>query len=324
MNLALLAVAAAAASPTTDLPPLDFLIGDCWRGEMPDGTVDTHCFEPVYEGRHVRDMHEVTGGEPYRGETIYSRQGDAITYAYWNSQGGVSRGSLRALGERLDFGEETYQAPGGQTIHLSTHCQRLGEDAYEAVTTSDERPKLSRTVRFERVAPGIAVTQRQAPDGTWTMAHEMVIEVPAAAVWEAIADAAGWKTWAVPVAWTPEPDVIETSYSPDARSGDASTIRQLVLAAIPERLLVFRTIKAPQGFPDFDTYRQTTMVFELEPFGAGRTPVRLTGTGFADSEAGRRLLGFFRDGNRVSLERLRQRLVAGPLDWATLGESGGG
>ena len=128
----------------------------------------------------------------------------------------------------------------------------------------------------------------------------------------------------MPVAWTPEPDVIETSYSPGARSGDASTIRQRVLAAIPERLLVFRTIKAPAGFPDFDTYRQTTMVFELEPLGEARTRVRLTGTGFADTEAGRRLLGFFRDGNRVSLERLRQRLVAGPLDWAAIAAAEGG
>ena len=32
-------------------------------------------------------------------------------------------------------------------------------------------------------------------------------------------------------------------------------------------------------------------------------------------EAGRQLLGFFRDGNRISLERLRHRFASGPLDW---------
>jgi hypothetical protein len=122
----------------------------------------------------------------------------------------------------------------------------------------------------------------------------------------------------VPVSWAPEADVIETSYTPTARSGDPSTIRQRVVAAIPGRMLVFRTIRAPQGFPDFDTYAQVTSAFELEPAGDGRTRVRLTGTGYADTEAGRRLLGFFREGNRVSLERLRQRFRTGPLDWAAV------
>ena len=50
--------------------------------------------------------------------------------------------------------------------------------------------------------------------------------------------------------------------------------------------------------------------------GERRTRVRLTGTGFADSDAGRQLLGFFREGNRVSLESLRQRFVSGPRDWS--------
>ena len=56
--------------------------------------------------------------------------------------------------------------------------------------------------------------------------------------------------------------------------------------------------------------------FHLEPAGEGRTRVRLTGAGYADSEAGRALLGFFRDGNRVSLERLRRRFASGPIDWS--------
>jgi hypothetical protein len=42
----------------------------------------------------------------------------------------------------------------------------------------------------------------------------------------------------------------------------------------------------------------------------------VTGAGYADNEAGRLLLGFFRDGNRVSLEGLRDRFVNGPRDWA--------
>ena len=121
--------------------------------------------------------------------------------------------------------------------------------------------------------------------------------------------AEGWRTWAVPRAWASEPDIIETSYTMNAAPGDPSTIRQRILASIPGRLIVFRTVKAPDGFPNFDTFRQTTGVIELEPIGESRTHVRLTGAGYADTEAGRQLLGFFRDGNRTSLEQLRQRFV---------------
>jgi len=56
----------------------------------------------------------------------------------------------------------------------------------------------------------------------------------------------------------------------------------------------------------------------LESVDAGHTRVRLTGTGYADNEAGRLLFGFFRNGNSISLERLRQRFVSGPLDWAAI------
>jgi hypothetical protein len=47
---------------------------------------------------------------------------------------------------------------------------------------------------------------------------------------------------------------------------------------------------------------------------AGQTRVRLTGTGYADTDAGRQLLGFFREGNRVSLERLRDRFANAPAN----------
>ena len=78
---------------------------------------------------------------------------------------------------------------------------------------------------------------------------------------------------------------------------------------MPGRLLVFRTVKAPEGFPDFDTYAKVVSAFELEPAGDGRTRVRLTGTGYADNEAGRRLLGFFESGNQASLDALKARFA---------------
>ena len=320
------AVAATAGTAAQEPPalrrgfePLAFLVGHCWRGAFAGGEQDTHCFERVYDGQHIRDRHEVTSGRGvYRGESIYSADASgAVSYTYWNSQGGVSRGTMRPEPERLNFGDESYRGPDGRHISLSTYWRRVGDDAYEAVISSPQAPSMNRTVRYQRVIePEIAISTFSGPDGSQNLVHEVVIDAPASDIWSAISTAQGWRTWAVPVAWDSEPDMIETSYTAAARPGDPSTIRQQILARIPARMIAFRTVKAPEGFPNFDSYRQTTGVIELEPLGESRTRVRLTGAGYPDSEAGRQLLGFFREGNRISLERLRQRFVSGPVDWS--------
>lgn len=167
-------------------------------------------------------------------------------------------------------------------------------------------------------AQNVTVSEQHDPAGTLILSHEIVIPAARDAVWAAISTPEGWRTWAAPVArpLVGAPDVIETSYTPTAQPNDATTIHQQILSRIPGRLLVFRTVKAPQGFPHFDTYRQVVSVFELTPEGNG-TRVRLTGTNYADTDAGRQLLGFFRAGNQVSLEQLRERFESGPIDWAS-------
>jgi uncharacterized protein YndB with AHSA1/START domain len=160
-------------------------------------------------------------------------------------------------------------------------------------------------------APAPAATRERAPDGTHLLVHETVIDAAPADIWAAISTAEGWKSWAVPVAWSTG-DIIETSYSAAATPGDPSTIRQQVLLRVPRRLMVFRTVKAPAGFPDFETYSKVVSVFELEPAGDGRTRVRLTGAGYDDSDAGRRLLGFFEKGNQAALDALKARFAASP------------
>ncbi len=170
-------------------------------------------------------------------------------------------------------------------------------------------------------ADPITVSKRQSADGSHTLVHEVLVNAPVPAVWEAISTAAGWKTWAAPVAWNPPgaPDIIETSYSPGARPGSAATIKQQIVARVPEVLMVFRTVKAPAGFPDFDTYAKVTSILQLEPAGPGTTKVRLTGAGYADTDAGRRLLSFFEKGNASTLEGLRTRFTDGPIEWSKRG-----
>lgn len=163
----------------------------------------------------------------------------------------------------------------------------------------------------------IRVERTAENDGTHTLMHETVVAAPIAEVWTAISTAEGWRTWAVPVAWNDpaDPDVIETAYDPAAQPGQPQTIRQRFLVRVPGRLLAFRTIKAPAGFTDFDQFSRTTAVFELRIDGPAQTRVRLTGVGYPDTDAGRRLLGFFEQGNALSLDRLARRFARGPIDW---------
>lgn len=135
--LLLLATQPVAAEPGK-LAPLDFLVGHCWQGEFKARSeVDTHCFESVYGGKHVRDRHEVTGGKGvYRGETIFSWNAETgqAEYTYWNSNGGVSRGAMVANGKTIDFGEEVHTRADGSKLTISTVMRILGPAAYEVVS----------------------------------------------------------------------------------------------------------------------------------------------------------------------------------------------
>ena len=323
MMIALLAAAALAEPPSppplrAGLEPLGFLVGHCWRGRFATGEVDTHCFDRVFDGQHVRDRHEVTGGtRPYRGETIFSwdAEAQAVAFTYWNSSGGVSRGTMRLQDGRLNFGDETYRGPDGRQISISTHWRPIGDQAYESIASSTDAPSMNRTIRFERVASAVSASTSRNADGSHTLVHEIVVAAPVSQVWQAVSTAQGWTGWAVPVAWWQD-DVLETSYTATAAPGDPSTIQQRIAAVVPERLIVFRTIKAPAGFPHFETFRQVTHMLALEPEGEARTRVRLTTSGYADTDAGRQLVGFFNEGNRITLERLRDRFVTGPVDWS--------
>lgn len=147
-------------------------------------------------------------------------------------------------------------------------------------------------------------------DGTLTLVQELVIAAPMDRVWHAISTVEGWKSWAVPAGWrdADDPDVIETSYDPQARPGAPQNIRQRFLARIPGRMLAFKTIKAPAGFAELDAFLHMHSVFELADARDGRTHVRLTGVGYPRTASGTKLLGFFEQANATTLDKLRASL----------------
>jgi hypothetical protein len=102
----LLAAAAASAPAQAGLAPFAAFAGHCWRGEAPGHAgIDTHCFEWVYGGQHLRDRHVVTlDGKPvYQGEALYSVERGKVTFTYWNSLGGLGRGTATIAGDDYHF-----------------------------------------------------------------------------------------------------------------------------------------------------------------------------------------------------------------------------
>ena len=133
------------------LAPLDFLAGHCWRGNLPNGDLNTHCFDRV-DGT-IRDRHEVlrAGTKVYGGETIYAWDGDArtIRFTYTGMDGSVTQGTARQDGPDLDFGSSDYPLGAGK-VTIATRWVRVAPNAYEGRDTSADA-RFNRTTRYERV-----------------------------------------------------------------------------------------------------------------------------------------------------------------------------
>jgi len=142
--IAALALAAAGLAQP-QLQPWSYLVGHCWRGPAPGKGIDTHCFEAVYGGQHVRDRHEVQvdGRIVYAGETIYSVEGkDSVTFTYWNSIGGVGHGRAVANGAEIDFSGDIHATPTAPGEHFTAKWIKV--DGGYAVTDDGRRNDLFR------------------------------------------------------------------------------------------------------------------------------------------------------------------------------------
>ncbi len=162
VSSALLATAVARGDAADPASALEFFVDACWAGTFADGeTTDTHCFRPVFGGVFVRDNHVVRGAGPvYAGETLYRWDADQqhFDYTYWDSNGGVSRGTLVPDGRSLTSPAETYTDADGATRQIVSRWTITGEDTWEqsAEEPLASGPRLLWVIRYRRVA---------APDG---------------------------------------------------------------------------------------------------------------------------------------------------------------
>jgi copper(I)-binding protein len=158
------AAPAAPPAPTlaTELRPLAFLVGSCWRATFPNTThTDTHCYTAMLGGRYIRDLHVVEGAPaPYSGESIYRWDPRArrIRYDYYASDGGTSGGFADPTPTGFNFPEENYVGGNGETLTLRNVLVREGE-GYAGTSSARQADGSWRemwTMRFTRVGPAPA------------------------------------------------------------------------------------------------------------------------------------------------------------------------
>ncbi|MEO7655233.1 MAG: hypothetical protein ABIS23_06065 [Sphingomicrobium sp.] len=138
------AASAALAQPL--LEPWSVLAGHCWAGPAPGGGIDTHCFESVYGGQHIRDRHSVTvdGRVVYSGESLYSAAGPKVIFTYWNSLGGLGTGEAAVNGSDWRFTGTIHATAAGKEQPMIARWT-VGADGYQV----HDSPTASRP--FKRI-----------------------------------------------------------------------------------------------------------------------------------------------------------------------------
>lgn len=133
MLLGFFLAAQAATSASADLSAFKPFVGACWRTEFSATVNDTHCFEAMYGGAHVRDRHEVKedGKTVYAGETIYSADGPDLVFTYVNSLGGVGLGKVGTANAVLGFTGNMRPSPDKAQQPINSEWRLIDADHYE-------------------------------------------------------------------------------------------------------------------------------------------------------------------------------------------------
>jgi uncharacterized protein YndB with AHSA1/START domain len=172
--------------------------------------------------------------------------------------------------------------------------------------------------RSWRDFPGVTNSSFVEPSGDHALQLSIEVPAPPGEVFRAFATTEGFRSWAAPVAKVDfrVGGSIEASYDASVRLGSDDTIRNQILAYVPDRLLVLRNVQAPRNFIHPELFQRTVTVIELTPTAPGRTRVTLTNSGYGAGADFDRLYRHFEWGDAYTLTGLRRRFEQGPVNWS--------
>ena len=143
--------------------------------------------------------------------------------------------------------------------------------------------------------------------------HEVNVEAPVSALWQAYATAEGWRAWVAPVV---EMDFriggkIQSHYDSSKAVGDEGTITSFVRSYAPERFVLLQA-EINENFPQFTAEEQANLsnllVFEETNEGSRLTSYA---TGYRDTDKHRQMLEMFKVWNAAAFADLKRWLETG-------------
>lgn len=153
-----------------------------------------------------------------------------------------------------------------------------------------------------------------AADGARYYENSIVIKAPVKKLWAAFTDLATYRAWSgVPVSAIDFRlgGAIEANYNPNGHLGDPQNIKNMFIAYVPDRLLVFRNVQAPDGLPGRAAYGATAKTIEFSALSPTETRVTVSGMGFAPGEDFDKLYRFFSRGDGEMLVALKAAMEKG-------------
>jgi hypothetical protein len=161
--------------------------------------------------------------------------------------------------------------------------------------------------------PKVDDTSFTEPNGNRVVRLSSLLSASVDDVWQVLTTSEGWKSFAVAFACVDLQvgGIIETSYRPNARTGDPDNIKNEIVAYVPRNMLAIRCVQAPLNFQHKQEFFATSTVIQLIPLKKNKTRVVMVAAGYRPGPAYDALFEKFRWGDAYTLEKLRQRFESG-------------
>lgn len=123
------------------------VLGHCYVATIAPGLEDKHCWSPVYDRAHVRDVHVVSkDGKPvYQGEAIYSATPDGLVFVYVNGEGGSGTGRASVEDGTMRFAMDMRGSASGALQNFKGTWKPTGNGYVQ--TNDGEDPRVFELTR---------------------------------------------------------------------------------------------------------------------------------------------------------------------------------
>ncbi|MGH9241101.1 MAG: SRPBCC family protein [Vicinamibacterales bacterium] len=152
----------------------------------------------------------------------------------------------------------------------------------------------------------------QASASADSIVQEAIVNAPVNQVWDAFTTKGGIESW-MAVSGDVDPRVggkMRVTHRKGADLDGETAIHQTILSVDPQRMLSFRTVKSPEGFPFAATIGRTWTVIYFDALDANRTRVTAKMLGYGSDPELQKMRAFFEVGNKATLDALVKRFAS--------------